>query len=242
NLVPPNISDIKGDRVERYEITPEDFGFSRATFDDIKGGDPAFNAHTIREIFEGRDRGPRRDFLVINNGYALYVAGAAAGPEEGMAKAPDTVDSVALAQTMAGRPVAGISVVTEPREFGGSVDLLRKVTAAVDVPVLRKDFVRDRAGLEETVAAGAAAILLTVSMTDRELFADLHDTAKELGLETLVEVHDGGEIEWVRAPGLEPDILGINNWDLVHGEVDEGDVSLTEDLVQLVPEGWLVLS
>jgi indole-3-glycerol phosphate synthase len=151
-------------------------------------------------------------------------------------------DPVALAQAMAGRPVAGISVVTEPREFGGSVDLLRKVTAAVDVPVLRKDFVRDRAALEETVAAGAAAILLTVSMTDRELFADLHAAAQELGLETLVEVHDAGQIEWVRAHGLEPDVLGINNRDIVHGEVDDGDVSLTEELAQLVPEGWLVLS
>lgn len=151
-------------------------------------------------------------------------------------------DPVALAQTMAGRAVAGISVVTEPKDFGGSVDLLRKVTAAVDVPVLRKDFVSDRAGLEETVAAGAAAILLVVSSIDRALFADLHVTAQELGLETLVEVHDAGEIEWVRAQELEPDILGINNRDIVRREIDDGDVSLTEGLVQFVPQGWLVLS
>jgi anthranilate phosphoribosyltransferase len=92
-LGPTKIAEIKGDRVEKYEITPEDFGFERATLDDVKGGDPAFNAHTIREIFEGRDQGPRRDFVVINNGYALYVAGAAASPEEGMAKAQETIDS-----------------------------------------------------------------------------------------------------------------------------------------------------
>jgi indole-3-glycerol phosphate synthase len=151
-------------------------------------------------------------------------------------------DPVALAQVMAGRPVAGISVVTEPDDFGGSLDLLRKVAAVVEVPVLRKDFVQDRAGLEEAVSAGAAAILLTVSMIERELFADLHDTAQELGLETLVEVHDAGEIEWVRVQELEPDILGINNRDIVRREVDDGDVSLTEDLVQFVPQGWLVLS
>jgi indole-3-glycerol phosphate synthase len=151
-------------------------------------------------------------------------------------------DPVALAQTMAGRPVAGISVVTEPGDFGGSVELLRNVAAAVEVPVLRKDFVSDRAALEETVAAGAAAILLTVSMIDRDAFADLHDTAQELGLETLVEVHDAGELEWVRLQELEPDLLGINNRDIVHGEVDDGDVTLTEDLMQFVPDGWLVLS
>ena len=90
---PTRIAEIKGTHVERYEVTPEDFGFQRATIDDIKGGDPAFNAHTIREIFEGRDQGPRRDFLALNNAFALYVAGAASSPEEGVAKAQETIDS-----------------------------------------------------------------------------------------------------------------------------------------------------
>jgi len=92
-LGPTTIAEIKDNRVEKYEIAPEDFGFERAAFDDVKGGDPAFNANAIREVFEGRDHGPRRDFLVINNGYALYVGGAAASPEEGMALAQETIDS-----------------------------------------------------------------------------------------------------------------------------------------------------
>jgi anthranilate phosphoribosyltransferase len=79
--------------MKKYEIAPEDFGFERATLDDIKGGDPAFNAHVIHEIFEGRDRGPRRDFLVLNNAFALYVAGAASSPEEGIEKAQETIES-----------------------------------------------------------------------------------------------------------------------------------------------------
>ena len=143
---------------------------------------------------------------------------------------------------MAARPVAGISVVTEPQDFGGSVELLRQVAAAVDAPVLRKDFVRDRAGLAATREAGASAILLTVCMIERDVFAELHETAHELGLETLVEVHDGEELEWVRSNGLEPDLLGINNRDIQVREVDDGDVSLTEGLTPLVPGGWLVLS
>ena len=151
-------------------------------------------------------------------------------------------DPVELARTYASRQVAGISVVTEPEQFGGSIDLLRAVAAAVEVPVLRKDFVRERADLEETAAAGAAAILLTVSMTDAELFADLHRAAQALGLETLVEVHDAGELEWVRSHGLQPDLLGINNRDIRIGEVDDGTVSLTEELGPSVPDGWLVLS
>jgi indole-3-glycerol phosphate synthase len=151
-------------------------------------------------------------------------------------------DPVGLAKTMSARPVAGISVVTEPRDFGGSLGLLRAVTAAVDTPVLRKDFVRDRTGLEETLSAGADAILFIVGMIGGDAFTELHEAAHELGLETLVEVHDARELEWVRSHGLEPDILGINNRDIRSGEIDDGDVSLTEGLASLVPDGWLVLS
>jgi anthranilate phosphoribosyltransferase len=90
---PTSIAEIKGGSVERYEITPEDFGFKRATFDDVKGGDPAFNAQVIRDIFEGRDQGPRRDFVVLNNAFALYVAGAVPSPEKGVTTAQENIDS-----------------------------------------------------------------------------------------------------------------------------------------------------
>ncbi len=150
--------------------------------------------------------------------------------------------AVPLARAMASRAVAGISVVTEARDFGGSVELLRDVAAAVPLPVLRKDFVRDRAGLVETRGAGAAAILLTVCMLEEPLLVELHGGARELGLETLVEVHDRAELERVLALGLEPDLVGINNRDIRIGEVDDGDVSLTEQLAALVPDGRLVLS
>jgi anthranilate phosphoribosyltransferase len=92
-LGPTRIAEVRGDTVERYEITPEDFGLSRARYEDVQGGDPAFNAGVIRGIFEGRDMGPRRDFLLLNNAFALYVAGAAASPQEGLAKAAENVDS-----------------------------------------------------------------------------------------------------------------------------------------------------
>jgi anthranilate phosphoribosyltransferase len=92
-LGPTSIAEIKGGRMEKYEIAPEDFGLARATLADVQGGDPAFNAGVIRGIFEGRDTGPRRDFLVLNNAFALYVAGAAASPEEGLKQAADNIDS-----------------------------------------------------------------------------------------------------------------------------------------------------
>ena len=96
-----DIAEVKEDRVERYQINPEDFGFKRATFDEVKGGDPAYNASVIRDIFEGRDQGPRRDFLVLNNAFALYVAGAAKSPEDGVARAQELIDSGAATRKLA---------------------------------------------------------------------------------------------------------------------------------------------
>jgi indole-3-glycerol phosphate synthase len=147
-----------------------------------------------------------------------------------------------LARTMASRPIAGLSVVTEPRDFGGSLELLRGLATAVDAPILRKDFVRDAEGVRETAEAGASMLLLTVSMIEDPLLSELHAAARESGLETLVETHDRDEIDRVLALGLEPDLLGINNRDILVLETDDGDVSQTESLASLAPPGWLVLS
>lgn len=97
---PTAIAEVKGERIERYEVTPEDFGFRRATFDDVHGGDSAFNAGVIRDILEGRDQGPRRDFVVLNNGFTLYVAGAAESPAAGIALAQATIDSGAASRKL----------------------------------------------------------------------------------------------------------------------------------------------
>lgn len=100
-LGPSKLAEVRDGRIRTYQVTPEDFGFRRATFEDIRGGDPQFNARVIRDIFEGRDRGPRRDFVVLNNGFTLYVAGAAASPEEGMRKAQANIDSGAASRKLA---------------------------------------------------------------------------------------------------------------------------------------------
>jgi anthranilate phosphoribosyltransferase len=100
-LGPTSIAEVKGTTVEHYTISPEDFGLKRANFDEIQGGDPAFNAEVIRGIFEGKDQGPRRDFLVLNNAFALYVGGAAKNPEEGLRLAQENIDSGAASRKLA---------------------------------------------------------------------------------------------------------------------------------------------
>jgi indole-3-glycerol phosphate synthase len=151
-------------------------------------------------------------------------------------------DPEELARTMSACPIAGLSVVTAGGGFGASVDVLRRVRPHVDVPILRKDLVFDEATIAETADAGGDVLLLTVAFMDDERLAHLHEATRAAGIETLVEVHDEAELERVRALGLEPDVISINNRDITAGETDEGDVSLTERLAAGVPEGSIVLS
>jgi indole-3-glycerol phosphate synthase len=148
----------------------------------------------------------------------------------------------ALAGAMAACAIAGLSVVTEADDFGGDLDIVRRVRPVVGVPILRKDFLHTEADLDETVESGADAVLLTVCMQDDEPLARLHAAARERGLETLVEVHDEDDLRRVRALGLRPDVLGINNRDILVREVDDGDVTVTERLAAGLPEGTIVLS
>ncbi|GAA1475835.1 indole-3-glycerol phosphate synthase TrpC [Nocardioides aestuarii] len=120
----------------------------------------------------------------------------------------DIPDPAALAQQYAAGGAAAISVLTEERRFGGSLDDLRAVRAAVDVPLLRKDFTVEPYQVLEARAAGADLVLLIVAALDDDDLRRLHDLAGELGLAVLVEVHDEAETE--RAVDLGAELVGVN--------------------------------
>jgi len=136
----------------------------------------------------------------------------------------------------------GISVVTEPHDFGGSLQIVERVREVTDLPILRKDFPRSRSDIDATVDAGAQVILLTIKMLDPDGFARLHDLAIGAGLETLVEVNSDDDIARVAELGITPSIIGINNRDIAIGETDDGDVGRTEGLARSVPGGPPLLS
>jgi indole-3-glycerol phosphate synthase len=117
-------------------------------------------------------------------------------------------DPTVLAGEYAAGGAAAISVLTEQRRFGGSLADLRAVRAAVDVPLLRKDFIVTDYQLWEARAAGADLALLIVAALDDDDLRRLHDLAGELGLTTLVEVHDEAEAE--RAVALGAELVGVN--------------------------------
>ena len=107
---------------------------------------------------------------------------------------------------------AALSVLTDAAYFGGSLEDLRTARSAVDIPVLRKDFVVDELQIWEARAAEADAVLLIVRILDDVRLAGFLDLCRELRFSALVEVHDGGELE--RAVRVGAPIIGINNRDL----------------------------
>jgi len=146
-------------------------------------------------------------------------------------------DAVARARAYAAGGAAAISVLCEPHWFGGSVDDLRAVRAAVSVPVLAKEFVVDARQLDLLRAAGADLVLLLAVLHPARRLARLVARARDLGLEPLVEVHDTRELDSALASGAR--LIGINNRDLRTLDVDpERAVRMRE----LVPEDRLVVA
>jgi indole-3-glycerol phosphate synthase len=150
--------------------------------------------------------------------------------------APD-LDPARLAAAYADGGAAAISVLTDTPFFGGSLDDLAAVRAAVGLPVLRKDFLIDPVQLYESRAAGASAVLLIVRALDRGLLRELSDVARGLGLARLVEAHTADELE--AAAALAPEAIGVNSRDL-----DAFTVSLDgiAPLLRLVPDGVLAVA
>jgi indole-3-glycerol phosphate synthase len=161
---------------------------------------------------EAESAAPPRDLLTAlrGPGVSLIAEVKKASPSKGLL-CPD-FDPVALARTYAANGAVAISVLTDAHFFQGSLDDLHAVRAAVDVPVLRKDFVVDAYQIYEARAADADAVLLIVAALDDATLHDLYALIRQLNMAALVEVHNAAELE--RALAIEPHIIGVNNRDL----------------------------
>jgi indole-3-glycerol phosphate synthase len=139
-------------------------------------------------------------------------------------------DPAAIARAYAQGGAAAISVLTEPTFFDGALEHLAEVRRVVDVPLLRKDFVVDPYQLLEARANGADAVLLIVAALDQADLESLQIQAWNMGLATLVEVHDGEEL--ARAVGSGARIIGVNNRNLRTLQVD---VAASDRLAAAMP-------
>ncbi|MFP5416143.1 MAG: indole-3-glycerol phosphate synthase TrpC [Actinomycetes bacterium] len=174
---------------------------------------------------------PARNVLDVLRAPGLSVIAEVKRSSPSKGALADIRDPAALARAYAAGGASAISVLTERRRFGGSLEDLVAVRAAVDVPVLRKDFIVTDYQLWEARAAGAdLALLIVASLSDADL-AHLHGLALELGLTPLVEVHTTEEVR--RAVALGAALIGVNNRNLQTLEVD---LAQFETLAGLIPD------
>jgi indole-3-glycerol phosphate synthase len=167
----------------------------------------------LRADIRGFEASLRRNIAAGRAGVIAEVKKAS--PSKGVLR-PD-FRPAQIAESYANGGAACLSVLTDVQFFQGSVDYLRQARAAVELPVIRKDFIVDMYQVYEARAMGADAILLIVSALDHGLMAELEACAQELGMDVLVEVHDGDEL--TAALKLKTPLVGINNRNLRTFEV-----------------------
>lgn len=158
-----------------------------------------------------------------------------ASPSKGVLRAD--FQPAAIAQSYAEHGAACLSVLTDVNFFQGSSEYLRQARAACDLPILRKDFMVDLYQVYEARAMGADAILLIVAALDHGLMAELEACALELGMDVLVEVHDGAELD--AALQLRTPLVGINNRNLRTFDVT---LDTTLGLLAAIPPERLVVT
>jgi len=147
------------------------------------------------------------------------------------------LDPVEHARAYVRGGAAAVSVLTDEAHFGGSLEDLERVAAAVSVPVLRKDFILDELQIVEARAAGASAVLLIVRALPPDRVQALARAAGAWGLQTLIEVHAIEELD--SALAAEPDAIGVNARDLATFAVD---LRLAEAVIRQVPRQVTVVA
>jgi len=170
------------------------------------------------------------------NGLSAVIAEIKkASPSKGVIR--EDFDPVQIAESYANVGAACISVLTDRDFFQGHDDHLLAARNACLLPVIRKDFIIDSYQVYEARKLGADCILLIVAALEDSVLKDLYRLSSDLGMDTLVEVHNQRELE--RAMRLDLEILGINNRDL---HTFETSLATTLDLIYQLPESCLVVT
>lgn len=159
-----------------------------------------------------------------------------ASPSKGVIN--DKIDVAKTAKNYENGGACAISVLTEEDKFQGSLNDLRAARLAVEIPILRKDFIFDEFQIYEAAEAGAGVILLIAAMLNDEDLLNLHRLAEQtLGLDALIEVHTLEELERVKNVGAQ--IIGVNNRDLHSFKVT---LDVSRELIKYAPKDALMIT
>ena len=180
---------------------------------------------------------PPRDFAgaLTRDGVNVIAELKKASPSRGVIR--ENYAPAALAAGLERAGAAALSVLTEEEFFFGSLTDLKEAKKAAQIPILRKDFIIDPWQVWEARAAGADAFLLIVAILNDDALRELLDLGRSLGMEPLVEVHSGEELDRAIAAGAR--IIGVNNRDLRTFEVR---VETSLDLIDAIPDECIAVS
>jgi indole-3-glycerol phosphate synthase len=173
--------------------------------------------------------------LLQNSSSGIIAEHKRKSPSKQTINSSFTVEEVVKGYRNAG--VCGISVLTDMKYFGGSLDDLLLARASVTIPLLRKEFIIDEYQLIEAKAHGADVILLIAAVLTRQEIKHLSEFAQSLGLEVLLEVHNEEELQKAIMPSL--NMIGVNNRNLKTFEVS---LSYSKELANLIPNEFVKIS
>lgn len=176
-----------------------------------------------------------RQALIDFAGVALIAEAKKASPSKGVI-CPN-FDPVRIAREYEAGGAQAISVLTDEKFFQGSLSYIPQVRQAVQLPVLRKDFIIHEAQITQARKFGADAILLIAAILDKNRMGDFLAQSRELGMDVLVEVHDEADLE--KALAVDSPLIGINNRNLRDFSMD---LETTFRLKKLIPDSIPVVS
>jgi len=212
-------------------------------FEEIAQRSPSISIEHLKSQIEaqrGSDTDPRGfvralESRISNGGAGVIAEIKKASPSKGVLRDPFHPAEIASSYEKGG--ASCLSVLTDADFFQGHEEYLKQARSACGLPVIRKDFIVDPYQVYEARAIGADCILLIAACLEDQQMADLNGLAQELGMDVLIEVHDGEELE--RTLPLGNRLLGINNRNLHNFEVT---LQTTLDLLDRIPEDYLVVT